>query len=72
MRRMPERTDLLGLAPGRKDPLLYPQRNEGFEMVGFGITAACLPLRYCAPGDMQQVGQSRLRQASVSIIWPKA
>jgi len=41
---VPEGTDLLGLAPGRKGLLLHPQRNQLFEMLGCGITAAGLPL----------------------------
>ena len=64
VRRSPERTDLLDLAPARKGLLLHPQRNDLFEVFGFRITSACLPLRHRAPGDPQQVGQSRLGQAN--------
>jgi hypothetical protein len=47
----PERAYLLGFTPDRKGLLLYAQRDELFEMLGFGITAARLPLRHRAPGD---------------------
>ena len=63
MGRTPERTDLLSLTPGGKGLLLYRQLDEQFEACSFGIAAACLPLRYCAPGDTKLVGQSRLCQA---------
>src|SRR6266566_1688572 len=43
-RRFPECTDLLGLAPGRKGRGSHTQQNEVFEVVGFGITPACLPV----------------------------
>ncbi len=59
----PERADLLFLAPGEKGLLLYPQLDELFEAFSFGIAAARLPLRYCAPGDTKLVGQSSLCQA---------
>ncbi len=48
MGRFPECADLLGLAPGGKGLLLYPQRDETFEVVGFGISAASLPIRHRA------------------------
>ncbi len=38
-----------GFLPFRKDLLLYSQRNELLEMLGFGIPAACLPLAHCTP-----------------------
>jgi hypothetical protein len=41
--RSPEDTDLLGFAPGWKGPLLDGQRQQGFEVLGLGITAAGLP-----------------------------
>ncbi len=63
VRRTPERTDLLGLAPGGKDLQLHPQLDELYEAFSFGIAAARLPLRYRAPGDPKPVSQSRLRQA---------
>ena len=56
VRHLPERTDLIFLAPGRKGLLLYPQLDELFEVFGFGIAATCLPLCHRAPGDAQQVG----------------
>src|SRR5207248_2708481 len=64
VRRLPEGTDLLFLASGRKGLLLYGQGNDVLEMVSFGITAAGLPLPHRASGDPQQVGQARLRQAN--------
>ncbi len=63
MGRVPEGADLLSLAPSRKGLLLYPQREEAFEVVGFGIRAARLPFRYRAPGDPQQISQTCLCQA---------
>src|SRR6266516_318321 len=63
VRRTPERADLLFLAPGEKGLLLHPQLDELFEAFSFGIAAARLPLRYCAPGDTKLVGQSSLCQA---------
>ena len=47
--RFPEGTDLLGLALGRKGLLLHTQHSEVFEVVGFGITAACLPVPHRLP-----------------------
>ena len=60
MRSMPERPDLLGLAPGGKDSLPQTQDNEGFEMLGFGITLADLPPPDRGPGDPQEMGKSGL------------
>ncbi len=54
---------VLDLAPGRKSMLLHPQLDEAFEVADIGITAAGLPLRYSAPGDMQQGAQPGLCQA---------
>src|SRR6266700_5305228 len=48
-RRFPECTDLLGLAPGRKGRGSHTQQNEVFEVVGFGITPACLPVPHRLP-----------------------
>ncbi len=64
MRRVPEGTDLLFLAPGRKDLLLYGQGNDVLQMLSGGITAAGLPLSHRTSGDPKQVGQARLRQAN--------
>ncbi len=63
MCRVPEGADLFLLAPCRKGLLLYPQREEVLELVGFGVATTSLPFRYRAPRDSQQVGQARLRQA---------
>ena len=62
MRCMPERPDLLGLAPGGKDSLPQTQGNEGFEMLGFGITLADLPPPDRVAGDPEMVSQSGLGQ----------
>src|SRR5690349_4165114 len=59
-RRLPERADLLGLVPGRKDLQLDPKLDEPFEAFSFRIALACLPLRHGAPGDPKPVGQSSL------------
>src|SRR5258708_4463422 len=63
VRRLPQRTDLLLLAPGGKRLLLHPQANELFEALGFGVAQASLPLGHRAPGDAQQLTQRRLAQA---------
>ncbi len=63
VRRLPERADLLLLAPGGKGLLLHPQFDELFEALGFGVAEAGLPLRHGAPGDAQPLTQPRLRQA---------
>jgi hypothetical protein len=62
VRRTPERTDLLGLAPGRKDPKLDPQHDELFEMRAGRIIAAQFPGAHGATGDPKLLGQARLRQ----------
>ena len=64
-RRLPERADLLFLAPGGKGVLLHAQRDERFEAFGFGVAEAPLPLRHGAPGDPEGLGQPRLRQPEV-------
>src|SRR5258706_9119710 len=65
MCRTPESADLLFLASGGKGRGSYSQRDEAFEVVDFGITAAGLPLRLSAPGDMQQLSQLGLCQADM-------
>ncbi len=47
--RFPESTHLLSLVPDSKGLLLRTQHNEVFEVVGFGITAACLPVPHRLP-----------------------
>jgi hypothetical protein len=47
--RFPEGTDRLSLAPVRKSVTLDTERNELFEVVGFGITEACLPVPHRLP-----------------------
>jgi len=63
VRRLPQRADLLFLAPGGKRLLLHPQGNELFEAFGFGITTAGLPAGDGAPVDMQHLRQAGLGQA---------
>src|SRR5215471_7758479 len=65
MRRAPERTDLLLLAPGGPGLLLRPQFDELFEAFGFGVTAPCLPLCDGATGNPKLVGQISLCQADL-------
>ena len=43
MRNLPESTDLLLFAPGRKGVLPDGESQQCFEMLGLGITAAGLP-----------------------------
>src|SRR5258708_32540903 len=62
MRRLPEGTDLLFLAPGGKSLLLDGQGNKRFEMLDFGIREACFPFPHRFSGDVQELGQFRLRQ----------
>src|SRR6266496_970966 len=63
MRRLPQRANFFLLAPGGKRLLLHRQGNELFEALGFGVAQAPLPLGHRAPGDAQQLTQSRLAQA---------
>jgi len=63
VRRLPERTDLLLLAPGVKGGGAHTQRDKRFEAFGFGVAEAPLPLRHGAPRDAQPLTQPRLRQA---------
>ena len=58
MGRLPERTNLLGLATSGKGLLLDCQRNELFEMLRFGVRAARLPLAHRPPGDAEPIGQA--------------
>ena len=46
--RLPERADLLFLAPQSPGLMLDTEGNEAFEALGFGITAACLPAQHCS------------------------
>src|SRR5437899_2115154 len=62
MRRVPEGTDLLFLAPGWKGLLPDSKRQQCFEMRGLGIRLASLPSADRFAGDAQQFGQARLRQ----------
>src|SRR5260221_342860 len=62
MRCLPEGSDLLFLAPGGKSLLLDGQGNKRFEMLDFGIREACFPFPHRFWGDVQVLGQSRLRQ----------
>ncbi len=64
MRRFPQGADLRFLPLGRKDVLLHTQLKKVFEMVGFGIAEASLPLADRTAGDPQQGGQAGLRQAN--------
>ncbi len=48
VRRLPQRADLLFLAPGSKGLLLHTERNEAFEVLGLRIAAARLPAEYCS------------------------
>ena len=61
-RRLPEGTNLLGLAPGRKGLLPDSQGQQRFEMFGLGITIPGFPLPHRAAGDAQVLGHARLRQ----------
>jgi hypothetical protein len=54
--------DLFRFAPGSKSLVLYPEGNEPFEVLGFGITAASFPVPHRSPGDTQEVGQAYLGQ----------
>jgi hypothetical protein len=63
--RMPERTNLLDLASGRKSLLLHPESNKVFEVVGFGITAPGLPFPHRLPGNPEPLSQFCLRQPGV-------
>jgi len=56
VRRFPEGTHLLGFATGWKGPLLDGQRQQGFEVLGLGITAAGLPPSHRFAGDAQELG----------------
>jgi hypothetical protein len=58
---MPEATDLLFLATLRKGRGSHTQLKKVFEVVGFGIAAAGLPLAHRTSGDAQELGQARLR-----------
>jgi hypothetical protein len=62
---VPQDPDLLGLTPGRKCLLLYSQRDELFEMLDGGITAAGLPPRDRFARDAQVGGQTHLCQAKL-------
>jgi len=64
MRLFPQGVDLLFLALGRKDVLLYTQHKKVFEMLGFGLVEASLPLTDGVAGDPHQVSQADLRQAN--------
>ena len=66
VRRLPQRADLLLLAPGGKGLLLHRQADELLETLGFGVAQAPLPLRHGAPGDAQQLTQPCLAQADVA------
>ena len=61
--RLPQRADLLLLAPSGKRLLLHPQGNELFEAFRLGVAEAPLPLCYGAPGGAKPLGQARLGQA---------
>ena len=60
--RLPEGTDLLCLAPGRKSLLLDCQGNERFEVLSLGIIETSFPFPHRFAGDAQVLGQARLRQ----------
>jgi len=60
---LPEGTDLLFLAPGRKGLLLDGQSNKRFEVRGLGIIETCLPFPHRFAGDTQVLGHSSLRQS---------
>jgi hypothetical protein len=60
--RFPETADFLSFASDGKSLPLYPEFNELFKMVGFGITAACLPLHDRSPGNAKEIGQAPLGQ----------
>ncbi len=60
--RLPEGTDLLFLAPGRKSLSRDGQGNQRFEVLGCGIGEACLPFPHRFAGDAKPLGQARLRQ----------
>jgi hypothetical protein len=64
VRRLPQGTDLLFLAPGGKGLLPHTQGQQRFEMFSFGITLACLPPSDRFARDAQVFGQTRLRQAN--------
>ncbi len=60
---LPQRADLLLLAPSGKRLLLHPQDNELFEALGFGVAQAPFPLCDAAPGRAKPLGQACLGQA---------
>jgi hypothetical protein len=62
--RFPEPADFLSFASDGKSLPLYPECNELFKMVGFGITAACLPLHDRSPGNAKAVSQAYLGQTN--------
>ena len=62
VRGLPQRADLLLLAPGGKGLLLHPQGNQLFEAFGFRVAEAPLPLCDGAPGGAKPLGQACLRQ----------
>ena len=61
--RLPQRADLLLLAPGGKGLLVHPQGNELFEALGFGVAQATFPICDGAPGGAKPLGQACLAQA---------
>ena len=63
MGRLPQRTDLLLLAPGGKRVLLHAQGDELFEALGLGVAQAPFPICDGVTGGAKPLGQARLREA---------
>ncbi|HEX6481102.1 MAG TPA: hypothetical protein VF043_19865 [Ktedonobacteraceae bacterium] len=61
--RLPQRADLLLLAPGSKRLLLHPQGDELFEALGLGVAQAPFPICDGVTGGAQPLGQAHLGQA---------
>ncbi len=64
MSRFPQGADLRFLPLGRKDGGSHTQLKKVFEMLGFGIVEASLPLADGTAGNPKPLGQAGLGQAN--------
>ena len=65
MGRLPESTNFLCLAPGRKGLLFDGEDHELFQVFRLGIGETAFPVAHSTAGDAKHIGQCGLRQTDL-------